>query len=354
MTKQKEAQAGRVVWVERGIYARKTKAGVVRYGVSFWAGTRRVQEMVGPSITEARAVLAIRHSEVLRGKFGLAKKKPKPPTFDAFCERYLSQSKQLKKSWKRDELALKPMRVFFAPKRIDQVTTWDIERYRARRLESITKATCNRDLDVLRHMLNMAVEWEVIEKNPALKVKPHRLEQRAMRVLTLDEERALVKAAADHLKPLVTIAVNTGMRKGELLALEWDAVDTFHNIITVKHSKSGKVRHIPMSAIVAGTLKRIRGAHEGCVFKYGGKCAKNVKTAFASAVKTSGIRPCRFHDLRHTFATRLVLAGVDLPTVQRLLGHANISMTARYAHPSPEHIRAAVGRLALSVYGGKG
>jgi len=122
-------------------------------------------------------------------------------------------------------------------------------------------------------------------------------------------------------------------------------VDLGSGTITVKHSKSGRVRHVPLNKTAQEALSSIPGPRVGHVFLYRGLPIKDVKTAFLKAVKRAGIPRCRFHDVRHTFATRLVLAGVDLATVKELMGHASISTTMRYAHPSPPHKREAVARL---------
>jgi integrase len=342
-----------IKWLERGIYSYKTKTGKVRYGISYTDPEtgKRVQEIVGPSKTQAKHALSVRHSEIARGKYKLKSRK-RAPTFEDFSEAYLDHAQSKKKSWKRDLGALKPMRDFFSPKRLNQITTWDIERYRSRRAEVVTKATCNRDLSLLRNMLNLSVEWGLLEKNPADGVKAYKEPKKPFRVLSLDDERTLVGAAAYHLKPIIIVGLNTGLRhRSELLALEWDMVDMFQKSITVKESKSGMVRVVPMNELVWDSLHQIRGSQKGRVFTFRGQGMKSIKGAFEAAVKRSGIRRCTPHDLRHTFATRLVLAGVDLPTVQQLLGHSNIQTTMRYAHPTPEHRRAAVGRLMFSVYG---
>jgi integrase len=199
-----------------------------------------------------------------------------------------------------------------------------------------------------RRFFNLAVDWGLVDKNPLRKVAMYRLDEQLMHVFTADEERSLIEASAPHFKPIVVVAINTGMRRGELLGLQWEQVDLGSETITVKHSKSGRVRHVPLNKTAREALEQLPGPHEGHVFRYRGLPIQDVKTAFLKALKRAGLPRCRFHDLRHTFATRLVLAGVDLATVKELMGHATISTTMRYAHPSPPHKREAVARLDSS------
>ena len=149
----------------------------------------------------------------------------------------------------------------------------------------------------------------------------------------------------DHLTPVVLLAMNTGMRRGELLSLEWADIDLGAKIITVqaRKAKSGKQRHIPQNAEALGVVTKWRQQSEGVgqVFK-----PQDVKKGWDALLTTAKITGFRFQDLRHHFASKLVMAGVDLNTVRELLGHSDITMTLRYAHLGPEHLAAAVEKLA--------
>ena len=214
-------------------------------------------------------------------------------------------------------------------------------------MKQVSKSTVNRELAVIKRLFTLATDWNLVEKNPLKKVAMFRLQQSMMRVLSQDEERKLIDAAAPHFKPLIIVAINTGMRRGELLNLHWEQVDLHSQTITIKQSKNGKVRHIPINKKAQEALESIPEPREGHVFVYRGLPIKVVKTAFAGAVRRAGIQHCTQHSTRHTFATRLVLAGVDLATVMQLMGHATISTTMKYAHPNPPHKREAVARLDL-------
>ncbi len=342
----KNLMPGQVAHLDRGLFVRRNKTGTLTYGISYVFHGTLIREMIGPHLTLARQVLQTRKSEISRDKFQIPKKR-RPPTFAAVCDRYMEHAKKSKRSWKRDEDTLKVARAFFRKKQIDEISAWDIERLKAARAETVTKSTVNRDTAVLKRLFNLAVDWGLLDKNPLKKVALYRIEEKLMRVLTDEEERRLIEASAPHFKPLVVVAINTGMRRSELLGLLWEQVDLRTGTITVKHSKSGRVRHVPINKTAHEALEGIPGLHDGHVFRYRGLPVQDVKTAFLKAVKRAGIPRCRFHDLRHTFATRLVLAGVDLATVKELMGHASISTTMRYAHPSPPHKREAVAKLDL-------
>lgn len=152
-------------------------------------------------------------------------------------------------------------------------------------------------------------------------------------------------AYADHLTPVVVLAMNTGLRKGELLALNWSDINLQARMLTVRpeNAKSGKQRHVPLN-IEAMTVLRTWASQvgdSGSVFGIA-----SIKSSWGTLLTTAEVENFRFHDLRHHFASRLVMAGVDLNTVRELLGHADLTMTLRYAHLAPEHLAAAVEKLA--------
>ena len=155
---------------------------------------------------------------------------------------------------------------------------------------------------------------------------------------------------ADHLQPLVLLAMNTGLRRGELFNLRWSDIDLDRAQLTVQGAgaKSGKTRHIPLSRDALKMLIAWKDqSNGGLVFPSpttGGKL-DNINRSWRALRSGAGLEDFNFHDLRHHFASRLVMASVDLNTVRELLGHADIKMTLRYAHLAPEHKAAAVAAL---------
>ncbi len=174
------------------------------------------------------------------------------------------------------------------------------------------------------------------------------------RILSYDEIGKLLYECVDHLKPIVVIALNTGMRLREILYLKWNNIDFNRNIIVViqSNSKNKKTRKIPMNSMVSEELQGINGKSEYafCNPKTG-EPYHSIKTSFSKALKRAELEGVRFHDLRHTAATMMVTSGVDIVTVQQILGHSDIKMTARYTHPTTETKMSAVNSLEMQIRG---
>ena len=236
----------------------------------------------------------------------------------------------------------------------EELGAWDAERFKVERSKQAQPATVNRELGNLKNMMTMAVRWGCLNKNPFAGVKLLRVPKKPERILTESEEALLLTACdrvrGQHLCPIVTLALHTGMRKGEILRLLWSQVDLDNRTIHIHNAKSRHgERRIPMNQAVQDLLFDLAQKRTSdFVFpsaRTPGKPIRDHKMGFWRAVELAGIPHIRFHDLRHTFATRLVHAGVDLITVQHLLGHANITMTARYAHALEDGKIDAVRRL---------
>ena len=160
-----------------------------------------------------------------------------------------------------------------------------------------------------------------------------------------EQEKRLLACCNPLLRPIVVTALHTGMRKGEILDLTWNRVDLENGVLAVADSKSGDGRKIPMNRLLTDTLGALTIRSEYVFSREDGIQVRSIRTAFANALRRAGIADLRFHDLRHTFATRLVVAGADLRTVQDLLGHKTITMTMRYSHPGRQHRKWAVDLL---------
>jgi len=225
-----------------------------------------------------------------------------------------------------------------------------MEKYKRKRQSKASNATVNREVACLKHIFTKAIEWGIVKKNPGRKVKLLRERNTRLRYLDEKEIRRLHDACAEHLKPIVIVALNTDMRKEEILSLRWKDLDYRIRTISILDTKNGESRELPMNDIVYRTLLAVKKTDSPWVFcKKNGERYGNVRKAFEGARKRAGIVDFRFHDLRHTFASHLVMAGVDLKTVQELLGHKSFEMTLRYAHLSPDHKKAALDILGKKM-----
>jgi integrase len=287
----------------------------------------------------------------------------KPPLLSDFIdEHFLPWSRANKRSCYHDGWRSNSSKDFFAGKRLDEITPMLIEKFKSKEREAITQrgtkqspASVNRKLELLSRILSMAVDYEMIPSNPCKRVRKFQLNNRRERYLSTEEENRLMSMLIGrraYLRPIVILALNTGMRRGEILNLEWWQIDFNSNRLIVTKTKSGKPRHIPMNQVVRETLLELYEDKKGkYVFesrKKPGYPILEPKKAFNAALKDAGIESFRFHDLRHTAGTRLAEAGADAFTIKDILGHASIQTSAIYVHATDEGKRRAV--VALERY----
>lgn len=278
----------------------------------------------------------------------------------------------------------------FDKKLLTEVCAFDIERIKSQRLKVGRKtSTVNRDLDRIRGALSRAVDWGMLDSHPMRTVKRAKGDDNArVRYLADDEEKRLRGALAgreatrrasresgnawsaqrgiegrpqwpvdgftDHLMPMVLLAMNTGLRRGELFGLEWTDINMPTKLLTVRAgiAKSRKGRHVPLSREAFDVLTRwkAQSTGRGLVFPgVGGGKLTNINKSWAGLVADAELVDFRFHDCRHDFASKLVMAGVDLNTLRELLGHSDIAMTLRYAHLAPHKLAAAVELLGAKA-----
>ena len=274
---------------------------------------------------------------------------------------------------------------FLLERDLDQVTPWDVEKWRSKQRKlGKAPATINYTVNTLKGALSRAVEWGLIDRHDLSKVKAIKCDNTRVRYLTEQEEKRLRHALkerdqkmrlarksanvhrqqrnqelypcldkvafADYLEPLVLLAINTGLRRGELLQLAWADISFSGRYLTVRASnaKSKQGRIVPLNDQAFSALQAWREQNPDSLYIYEGPADQpltDVKNPWALLLETASIIDFRFHDLRHHFASKLVMAGVDLNTVRELLGHADLNMTLRYAHLAPEHKAAAVSLI---------
>ena len=282
------------------------------------------------------------------------------PTLAEFSEEFMTNyaettNKKSEVLTKRGMLR-KHLIPWFGKKKLTEIGPRDIARYKTSKLkENYSKKTVNNQLILLGRVLSIAVEWGVIEKAPKMNLlKPPKPE---FDFLDFDESDRLVEAAPPEWKPMILMALKTGMRLGELLAIRWEDIDLMSKRILVRRNavrgevgtpKSGKNREIPICDMLLTELKRHRHLKGSLVFCNDQGCmwlSRKTYEPLHWTCKRAGLRRIGWHVLRHTFASHLVMKGAPIKAVQELLGHSNIEMTMRYAHLSPDAKREAVQLL---------
>jgi integrase len=274
----------------------------------------------------------------------------------------------------------------YLDKQLSELNAWEMQKWVAKRKEEgKAAATISYSLNTLKGALSRAVNWGLIESHDLKNVTIPKEDNTRIRYLSAGEESALLHAIAernilirskresanqhrqirgraelinlnqvrfvDHVEPIIILAMNSGLRKGELFSLEWSDINLDLKYLTVKGSKakSKKNRVVPLNGTALETLVawRKQNPEKRYVFTngYDDQPITDIKKAWLNLLDDAEISDFRFHDLRHHFASKLVMAGVDLNTVRELLGHSDLKMTLRYAHLAPEHKAAAVGLI---------
>jgi len=334
----------------RGIYKQKgSKNWWLRY-----AGLdgRIVYESSGSNkFSDAENLLIQRKKSIREGK------KPELKTigrctFRELVQQYLAWTNGRQKSAKNRGYIASQLLERFGNLPLRSFNTMLVEQLQTELMDrKLKNSSCNTVIGVLKRMFTKAVEWEMVEEEVLKrirKVKPLRDDSKRMRYLSREECQALISACGTHLVPIIVTALNTGMRKGEILSLKWDNVDFKHGFILLDRTKNGERREVPINDTVRRTLTSLTRRLDIPYVFYDpitGKKYDDVKRSFKTACKKAGITDFHFHDLRHTFASQLVMGGVDLTTVSRLLGHKSLTMTLRYSHLAPAHMAKAVSVL---------
>lgn len=317
--------------------------GLYRRGNFFWFSIsyqgKRIQESLKTDNRKlAEKLYAKVLTDIVEGRY-FDSVKTKSTKFEDMTEKYLKEH-----AHSRDPRTVKTLLTVFSGYMISQITTKFIAEYKNMRLKSVKPATVYQELALLRRMFNVAIrEWEWCKDNPVSKLSFSVGNRNARdRWLTLEEEKSFLDNATNPvwLRSLIIVALHTGMRRGEILELRWQNVDLFKRVIGIVKSKNGEKRTIPMSKTLLNLFKNMNVRDiSGRVFPISGS---SIRQAFDKVVAKVGLEDFRFHDLRHTFATRLVQNGVDLYKVKELLGHKTITMTMRYAHHYSESLRSSV------------
>jgi len=326
------------LWKRGNVYWSYLYLDGIRYAQSTGTGNRRLAETIEHRFKED---LNLKRHQVVQ---------PAPEmTFGELAARFLAEGGA--RPWHIDRLKL--LLPYWSEVPIGRIHKSMAADYRRRRhaAKQVTDTTVNRDLEALRHILFWAVDEGLLTANPfaRLRLIPERRKPRS--ILSLQDEALLLAASAPHLKPIVIAALDTGMRRGELLHERWEHIDWDRNLLFVTQSKTagGEAREIPLTERVRASLLARRES-QGLVFTFHDNPIRAVKTAWKAAIRRAGIRYCRFHDLRHTFNTRLMEAGVMQEVRKALMGHSSgEDVNSIYTHVELPAKRAAIQKLEAWV-----
>ena len=319
------------LWKRGGVYWSYVYVDGVRHAKSTGTGNRRQAELIDQRFKDElnlqRHHIKIADPNVTVGELValfLANGNPKP--------------------WHQERL--KPLLPYWAELKASTLTKSTAEDYRKYRhaQRELTETTINRDLECLRHVLYWAADEGLILSNPFVRLRLMRERRRKRPILALDDEDALSSQCSAHLRRIVVAALDTGMRRGEILNQRWQDIDFGRELLWVTHSKTpeGEAREIPLTQRLFALLWESR-ADRGLVFTFNAQPIKRIKTAWKAAIRRSGIRPLRFHDLRHTFNTRLMEAGVMQEVRKALMGHSS----GEDVHSIYTHVELPLKREAI-------
>lgn len=331
--------------------ARKAR-GIYKRGNIWWVmyanidGTMVYESSRSQNYKDAVAILHKRKADIQAGRQVVVKRIGNH-TFDELVQEYKKWAVR-QRCFKSKIFLINQLADKFGKLQLRRFSTMLIEQYQTERLQRNKPATVNRLLATISHMFTKGVDWNMVEEEIQKQIRKVKMlpeNNRRLRYLSREECQMLINACDAHLKPIVITALNTGMRKGEILSLKWEQTDLKHGFILLDVTKNGERHEIPINNTLRATLLSLqRRLDVPYVFfdKATGKSFKDVRKSFAGACKRAGIRDFHFHDTRHTFASQLVMSGVDLVTVKELLNHKTLTMTLRYAHLAPSHKVRAV------------
>lgn len=329
----------------RGLYKRG-KVWWIRYSYQ----GRLIRQSVGPDRRLAEKALQAIRGDIVRGNFKLRRIEERR-TFAEMTKEYITE-KAGKRSLCRDKTSFGNLTPVFGQKALHLISRRDVEAYMRARATKVKGATINREIALLKHLFNIAIEKVYTDNNPVkgIKMLPE-APWRHKYFFSEPEIGELINASAPHLRSILVVAFGTGLRKGDILQLKWQDVDLDRGVISIQMQKTEDSLEIPLIPMLRDILVKMK-AQSGLsqyVFSLGikGERIGDIRTAFRAALRRSGLadKGYRFHDIRRTFAQMLYKQGVMLTKIQRLLGHKSILTTERYLGVKFEETRVAILKL---------
>jgi integrase len=317
---------------------------------------RLIRETTGTTSKKlAREILAKKKVLVAENRHLDVKKIPKI-TFFEMCEQWWELHGSKKRTTSLEGM-MKMWKDYFKNPPVVEIARKQVEKFLSSKVdEGVSPATRNRHMAELRSMFNRCREWGLIYDNPCDGIRRLRETGNRTRFLSVQEITKLLKKCEASIRPVIVTALHTGMRRSELLKLQWSDVDLSNRVITVQESKSGKKRAIPIDDTLFKTLQVLPSRFKkGWVFpspRNASQRCYDFKSRAERAFEAAGFTDVTLHTLRHTFASQLVMAGTDIKTVQELLGHSSLAMTQRYSHLAPDHRTRAIKILDTALKSG--
>src|ERR1019366_458202 len=321
-----------------------------RYWTLVWFDGKRYAKSTGTGNKRQALRIDEQHKEELTLARTFPNKLQPDMTFGELAARFLAEAGP--KAHHIDRLKI--LLPYFADvpiAHLNRAATRDYRAYRHDQKKALSETTVNRDLEVLRHLLFWAVDEGYLAANSLSRMPMVRERRKPRPVMSPDEEARLLPQAAPHLHGLVIAALDTGMRRGELLSERWEHIDFSRRLLFVTHSKTAgnEAREIPLTTRLFELLSAAP-QKDGLVFLFKGRPLHRIKTAWAAAIRRAGIRYYRFHDLRHTFNTRLMEAGVMQEVRKALMGHSSgEDVHSIYTHVELPAKREAIRKLEAWV-----
>lgn len=329
-----------------GIYKRKDRPGLWISWIDA-QGRRRRRKTDAENTHQAKSALSAELVRVEQSKV-LGFTPPGEETLAAVAQRFLAHQKArlTPKAYEREKGIVEGHLTPFFGCKLSAIRRVDVQRYITKRSGAVSAHSIQKELNVLKHLINLAVEWEIIPFNPAQGVKSPKVPAGRVRYLQPTELRVVLSACPEWLRPIVALAVSTGMHRGEILGLRWLDVDTIHDRIMLPQTKNGDGRIVYLNKSAQAVIQSLLSAETKPTDKIFRDVTPDMVTVtFRRVCARVEIVNFRFHDLRHTAASWLRMQGADIHTVAQLLGHKDLRMAARYQHLSPTFLADAVGRL---------
>ena len=334
-----------------GVFTRKDRPGGYYGSWVDASGHRRRRKLDAATLQQAQTLLSaekMRADELRTKGYSAATKE----SFAALLPRYLKHQKPRlsERSYERTAgIVENQLRPTFGEMQLGTIRRSDIQQFVTDRAGKVSPGSVVKELNCLKHILGLAVEWELIPVNPAVKVKSPSVPEGRLRYLQPTELRAVLQECPAWLRPIVGLAAFTAMRRGEILALRWLNVDLGGRRLMLSQTKNGSARIVHLNQLAAEVIQgqwRENAKPSDRVFPLADDCtADNISKGFSAVCRRLEIEDVSFHTLRHTCASWLRMQGADIHTVAALLGHRDLRMAMRYQHLSPEFLGAAVNRL---------